>query len=170
MKYDAYISPIADTFAYCLMPNHFHFAMKIKNEAQLTEVFKEKLEAKRDPQGFENLAGLISRSFSNFLNAYAKAFNKMHDRRGSLFLDNIQRKEIKEESYFTKLIHYIHYNPVHHGFVKEIEEWKHSSYHAFLSNKKTKLNRENVLEWFGGKNDFEKFHQWKPEMDFELHF
>jgi len=30
-KYHKYISPIADTFAYCLMPNHFHFAVKIKS-------------------------------------------------------------------------------------------------------------------------------------------
>ena len=168
MKFNQYISPIADTFAYCLMPNHFHFALCIKEEEELTAHFKTKLA--KDPQGFENLAGLISRTFGNFLNAYAKAYNKMYERRGSLFLDNIQRKKIENENYLTKLIHYIHYNPVHHGFVKEIEEWKHSSYHAFLSNKKTKLNRENVLEWFGGKNDFEKFHQWKPEMDFELHF
>jgi hypothetical protein len=132
----------------------------------LTEHFKDKL--RKNPQGFENLAGLISRKFSNFLNAYAKAFNKMFERKGSLFLDNIQRKKIENENYFTHLIHYIHYNPVHHGFVRDLDDWKYSSYHAFLSEKKTKVERENVLQWFGGKDDFEKFHQWKPKVDFEI--
>ena len=34
-KYNFYINNIADTFAYCLMPNHFHLLVKIKNEEQL---------------------------------------------------------------------------------------------------------------------------------------
>ena len=33
--YGKYISPIADTFAYCLMPNHFHFLIRIKGEDDL---------------------------------------------------------------------------------------------------------------------------------------
>ena len=31
-KYEEYISPFVDTFCYCLMPNHFHFLIKIKEE------------------------------------------------------------------------------------------------------------------------------------------
>ncbi|PTB92400.1 hypothetical protein C9994_14090 [Marivirga lumbricoides] len=166
MKYNQYITPIADTFAYCLMPNHFHFAIRIKEEQDLLQVYKKKLEAA--PQGFENLAGLISRTFGNFLNAYAKAYNKKYGRRGSLFLDNIKRKKVEEESYFTQLIHYIHFNPVHHGFVKDLEDWKHSSYHAFLSKKATRLKRKAALDWFGGQTEFEKFHQHQPTVDFEL--
>lgn len=34
-KYTIYISPIADTFCYCLMPNHFHFLIRIKNEEKI---------------------------------------------------------------------------------------------------------------------------------------
>lgn len=30
-KYQFYILPIAKTFAHCLMPNHFHFLIKIKD-------------------------------------------------------------------------------------------------------------------------------------------
>jgi putative transposase len=165
IKYNQYIAPIADTFAYCLMPNHFHFAIRIKEEMQLREIYKTKIV---DPQGFENLAGLISRTFGNFLNAYAKAYNKRYDRRGSLFLDNINRKKVEDESYFTHLIHYIHHNPVHHGFVRKLEDWKHSSYHSLLSEKATRLKRKAVLEWFGGQDDFKKFHHQQPTIDFEI--
>ncbi len=30
-KLERYILPIADIYAYCLIPNHFHFLLKIKN-------------------------------------------------------------------------------------------------------------------------------------------
>ena len=30
-KYKNHISPIAETYAYCLMPNHFHFVLRIRN-------------------------------------------------------------------------------------------------------------------------------------------
>ena len=29
-KYKLHISPVADTFAYTLLPNHFHFLIRIK--------------------------------------------------------------------------------------------------------------------------------------------
>jgi len=38
-KYKHYITPIADTFAYCLMPNHFHLAVRIKSKKELFEQF-----------------------------------------------------------------------------------------------------------------------------------
>jgi REP element-mobilizing transposase RayT len=38
-KFKQYIFPIADTFAYCLMPNHIHFLVRIKEEDALSESF-----------------------------------------------------------------------------------------------------------------------------------
>ena len=35
-KYLFYISPIANTLAYCLKPNHFHLLIKIKIKEQLS--------------------------------------------------------------------------------------------------------------------------------------
>ena len=29
--YGRHVTPIADTFAYCLLPNHFHFLVRIKD-------------------------------------------------------------------------------------------------------------------------------------------
>ncbi|KQR72302.1 hypothetical protein ASF92_03145 [Pedobacter sp. Leaf176] len=31
-KFDDYVSPIAKTFCYCLMPNHFHILVQIRDE------------------------------------------------------------------------------------------------------------------------------------------
>jgi REP element-mobilizing transposase RayT len=34
-KYFHHISPIAKTFAFCLMPNHFHIMIRIKAEEEV---------------------------------------------------------------------------------------------------------------------------------------
>lgn len=121
-QYANYIYPVAATYAYCLMPNHLHLMIGIRNEAELLD-FVRKKKNNPDLQGFENLGGLstvISQQFSNLFNAYTKAYNKRYNRRGSLFIPNFKRRAVKEENYFTKLIAYIHNNPVKHGFVKEL--------------------------------------------------
>ena len=104
--YDKFINPIADTFAWVLMPNHFHLLIRIKeaNEIDLT--------------GFQNLSGLKPphQYFSNLFNAYTKAINKRNKRHGSLFERPFKRKLIKDEDYLKQLVLYIHNNPVHHGF------------------------------------------------------
>lgn len=66
---ERYILPIADIYAYCLLKNHFHLLLKIKDEKEISPKFKEK--------------PLLA--YSNMFNAYAKAINKMYSRRGSLF-------------------------------------------------------------------------------------
>ncbi len=156
-KYRKYIPKIADTYAYCLIPNHFHFMVRMKSENQLFFHFKQKYPNK-DPQSFGNFAGLLSNQFKNFLISYAKSFNKLYDRRGSLFLDNLKRKKIEDDSYYTQLIRYIHLNPVKHGLVEKPCDWPHSSYKSYLSDKTSLLKRDEVLEWFGGRKNFIKSH------------
>ena len=143
-KYEQYISPISNTYCYCLMPNHFHFLVKIKEEDVLKEYFK----AKKNLQGFENLEGLLSQQFSNFFNAYAKAFNKQQKRNGSLFSRPYKRKIINDEKYSKKLIHYIHHNPIEAGLANSLDSWKYSSYKTLISINKTLLLREEILDYF----------------------
>ncbi|MBE61112.1 MAG: transposase, partial [Flammeovirgaceae bacterium] len=88
-----HIEPIADTYAYCLMPNHFHALIRIK-ELDI-------IEAKIAMSDEVTIETFISRTFSNFFNAYAKAFNKMYDRRGSLFNRPFKAKEIDNDQYLT---------------------------------------------------------------------
>ena len=155
-KYTLYIYPVAETFAYCLMPIHFHFLIRIRPAEELLKLVK-------NPVGFENLSGLVSRQFSHCFNAYAKAFNSQQNRQGSLFRGDLNRKLINREDYCTKVIHYIHFNPVHHNFVKQPEDWRHSSFHSLLSDKPTLLQRQEVIDWFGGQDAYLSFHQETPE-------
>ncbi|UXX79975.1 hypothetical protein N7E81_02500 [Reichenbachiella carrageenanivorans] len=153
-----YIEPVADSYAYCLMPNHFHFLIRTLDEAQVLKFLKSK-----DPtlQGFETLGGfsnVMSRQFSHLFNSYSQAFNKMYNRRGSLFISNFKQKEIANDAYLTTIIMYIHRNPIHHHFRKCFDDWPHSSYPSILSNKTSRLRKREVLDWFGGKEAFEDFH------------
>ncbi|WP_435133924.1 transposase [Formosa sp. A9] len=157
-KYSEYINPIADTFCYCLMPNHFHFLVRIKEEAVLNRFFEDKLnrlkaKGNKDLQGFQNLEGLISQQFSNFFNAYAKAFNKQQNRKGSLFRHPFKRKQITDDIYLRNLIHYIHYNPIAGGFTETLDAWRYSSYHTIVSEGHTSVASEAVIALFDDRDN-----------------
>jgi putative transposase len=148
--YFHHISPVADTFAYCLMKNHFHLLVKIKDS--------------KDLPGFKNLEGQNkifnpSQNFSNFFNAYSKAFNKLYNRTGSLFEKNFHRIEITSDTYFARLIHYIHFNPQKHKFTSDFRTYPHSSYGIILSEKESTLQRNSVIQWFGSRQEFINLHE-----------
>lgn len=147
--YFKYIDPIAETYAYCLLRNHFHVLLKTRAEEEITETLT------RKPLGSDYL----SRQFSNFFNAYAKAINKAYGRTGSLFQHPFGRVPITTDRQFWNVIAYIHQNPQKHGFVKDFREWKWSSYGIILVEKPTKLRRDAVLDWFGGKESYLEMHQ-----------
>jgi REP-associated tyrosine transposase len=68
---------------------------------------------------------------------------------------------------FKRVVHYIHRNPVHHGFVTKIDMWKHSSYSLFLDDQQTFIDRDYVLNVFGGTEKFLEYHS-KPIEPIEL--
>ena len=142
-----YVMPIAETYAYCLMKNHFHFLVRIRETIKTSEVSKT-----------SEVYTYISKQFSNMFNAYAKAINKKYNRTGSLFQTRFGRKGVSSEAYLYNLIHYIHFNPQYHKFVKDFRDYPYSSYHAFLTNKKTNIARKAVIDLFGDVNEFIDFH------------
>lgn len=155
-RYTDYLYSIVKTYAFCLLPNHFHLMVKVRSEKELKKFFRDE---GKDLIGFENLSGLVSKQFSNFLNGYTKAYNKKYDRRGKLFEKSLKRKPVTDDNYFTKLVYYIHQNPVRHGFVQSPSKWEFSSYSIIKSRKETLLKRNEVLDWFGGRAKFLAFHK-----------
>jgi putative transposase len=151
LKYKKYIPAIAETYAYCLMPNHFHFLIRT-HEANAIQLANKEVDK------------IITHTFSNFFNSYTRSFNVYYNRKGSLFLDNFQRKKVETEEYLLKLIHYIHFNPVKHGFVTSIEDWAHSSYPVYLSNEPTFVEKEKVISLFGDKKKFLQVHRSNPQL------
>ena len=166
LKFGQYISPVCKVYAYCLMPNHFHFLIQIRKEDVLERFFVGK---NPDTIAIEyDYHKIVMQQFRNLLNGYAQAYNKMYDRKGSLFIDYMKRKQVLDDSYFGKLVHYIHNNPVHHHFCSSIEEWTFSSYQTMLSEKVTNIERESVLEWYGGALGFKTFHLQSIDLPNEI--
>ncbi|WP_298140602.1 hypothetical protein [Flavobacterium sp.] len=150
--YAKYINPIAETYAWCLLKNHFHILVRIKEKSEIIE--SDLTYSTTDkPKVIEP-----SRQFSHLFNAYTQAINKRHKRTGSLFETKFERKLVTNERYFQKLIFYIHNNPVHHGFVKQMNQYPWSSYESVVSEKPTMLRRNEVLGLYGSKEDFINYH------------
>ena len=142
-QYTRYIDPVADTFAYCLLRNHFHLLVRIKDAA----------DSPLTP----------SQHFSHLFNAYARTINRTYQRSGALFQRPFGRIAVTSDSYFLQLIAYIHQNPQKHGFVKDFRDWPYSSYQPLSSTRATHLRRDEVLAWFDGVEQFEDFHREKAK-------
>jgi putative transposase len=142
-KYQHYLGEKLDTLAYCLIPNHYHFLVKIKEDSS---------------------NDLIVKAFSDFQNSYSKSFNKAFGRNGALFQRKFKRKKIATEDYLSRIIIYIHQNPVKHQLAKDPIDWKYSSLKSYFSEKPSKLDRRLVLDWFGGLEGFQKYHKANSEL------
>lgn len=150
--YAKYINPIADTYAWCLLKNHFHIAVRIKTNEEISENELSYTTVEK-PKVID-----ASKQFSHFLNAYTQAINKKHKRTGKIFQSKFKRKLIDSEEYLKNLIYYIHNNPVHHGFCKSMNLYPWSSYETIISTKNTQLKRNEVIDMFGNISNFIEFH------------
>lgn len=167
MKYKKYVNPVARTYAYCLLPNHFHFliclrsAMEISKSIEFSDFIKRNSSMREHEQYEKHTAKLqsyISKRFATLFNAYSLAFNKQESRTGALFEKPFRRIEVKKDDYFSALISYIHRNPSKHGITSDFRNYTHSSYQSHLSEQATLLEREELLSWFGDKAAYIKFH------------
>ena len=172
-KFKEYINPIAESFSYVLMPNHFHFLIYVKNKNEIYHHYKE-LESKKEipnliPENDFEFDRFVMQQFSNFFNCYTKSFNKKFSRKGALFIDYLKRSLIENEEYLKNVILYIHQNPIHHKYVNRVEEWKYSSYLALTSIKQTSLKRDEVINIFGNIENFIFEHTVLKNIDYDYY-
>jgi len=163
--YEKYIDPIADTYAWCLMGNHFHFLVRIKMGDEID------LNLLPNPVRVQNPDRVVKRLkpphryFSDLFNSYSQAINKQQKRTGSLFESPFHRIPINSDKYFQNLVIYIHQNPVHHGFTDDFRDYPWSSYNSIISDKPTKLKRSEVLKWFDDCQNFTHCHSTLKNFD-----
>ncbi|UCS91855.1 transposase [Echinicola marina] len=153
-QYAKYLGDVVDTCAYCLLPNHFHFLLGVRSKEELEKTFPK----------FETLEKLVSKQFSNFFSSYTQSFNKVYERKGSLFLKNFKRKPILTASQWQETFLYIHLNPVKHGFSTSVIDWKWSSWHAYKHlEKKSLLERTYYMNFFDGMSHVNDMMEIKRE-------
>jgi REP element-mobilizing transposase RayT len=136
-RYSYYLGDKLRTYAFCLLPNHFHMLVSpMVNDSEL-----------------------IIEHFRKFFISYSMTINYHQKRKGNLFQSNFKRKIIDDESYLIQVIYYLHANPLHHSIMNDFENYPYSSYKKIISNNITRLRRAEVLSWFNGKNNFIEYHK-----------
>jgi putative transposase len=95
-----------DMLAYVFLSDHFHILIK--------------------PTGKTNFSQIMHSLKYNFTNSYKQILHiegrlKFWQKR---FWDHI----IRDEKDLANHIHYIHYNPIKHGYVDDMSVWKYSSF------------------------------------------
>jgi putative transposase len=156
-RYNDYLSGVVDTYAYCLLGNHFHLLVRVKSQSDLS-TFQNLSNIKA-----EKAHDIVSHQYQKFFQSYAMAFNKQQNRIGTLFQTPFKRAKISTNDYLIKCVHYIHFNPQKHGLIKDFKDYPWSSYQSYLSQKPTKLRRDDAIEWFEDLIGFLQQHKLMPE-------
>ncbi len=138
IKYKEYISTYLETF---------HFLVRVKE---------------RNPDSIalsDGIGNRISEQFRRFFIGYSQAINKQEKRTGSLFEKKFKRICITSNNHLVYLIYYIHANPQNHGLISDFSKYPYSSYSGMLGDQPTRLQRKEVMNWFGSKSEYVDFHK-----------
>jgi putative transposase len=146
--YAGYLDPVVETYAFCLLPNHFHLLVRTKPivVSPAGETTKTK---KSNP---------VSLAFQRFFTAYSQAINIQERRTGSLFQKPFKRLEVTTTRQLVNLVHYIHTNPQEHGIIDDFRQYPWSSYERVMRDKPSKLKKDEVLQWFRNKENYVNYH------------
>jgi len=150
-KVKKYITPHAHILAWCLMPNHYHFLIKLKEDYKNEE-------GKR--------VGGLNRAIGTLQSSYTQAMNKKHKRTGSLFRSRAKAKSLdiniqEHNNIVINCFLYIHQNPLRANLISNIKNWEYSSYLDYTGLRKdTFCNLElatDLLKLPQGELEFEAF-------------
>ena len=162
-KFDFYLSNFLDIYCHNLLPNHFHFLIKLRSEEAITaylqtQQFKKPFERKYLDQTIK-FDELLEREFTRLFISYSMYYNKKYNRKGNLFYRPFKRLEIEKDSQFTGTVVYIHVNALKHKLVKDFTEYPWSSWAELIGDKATKLARDYLYDWFGSRENMINAHR-----------
>lgn len=106
-KLRRYLTPHLRILAWCLMPNHFHLLVQVRENADLSR---------------------CSTDLRLLLSSYTRAIQRQYSRTGSLFQQHTKAKELDSNEYALACFCYIHQNPLRAGLVRDPVQWIWSSY------------------------------------------
>jgi putative transposase len=110
-----------EIIAFCLLPEHLHCVWKLPEDSADFST------------RWASVKGLFSREYCRLKDHQDQA-NFSRERKGEV--DIWQRRfwehQIRDEDDLQRHVDYIHYNPVKHGLVTEVQNWPWSTYHRYL--------------------------------------
>jgi REP element-mobilizing transposase RayT len=138
--------PVAQIYSYCLLQNHFHILVRIKNEDLIRVNFPKKAKSP--------IQSIISQQFSNSFNSYSQAINKHFGRTGKLFELPFRRKEINSEQQLINTILYINKNPIKHKISTDLFTYPYSSVNNIINDDSSLIESKEVISLFNDKDNF----------------
>ena len=160
------IACFAEIFAYALLINHFHVAVRLPSEAWLrTDILSrppDERTAKEEGwlRGEVPYRQLIGDYWNALTSVYARYYNPKAKRRGTLLNRPLRRIRVREDLISRRLIMYVHTNEVKHGVRTTYHQANLRSSFAYyrLERPDHWLARAAVLERFGGLEAFYRRH------------
>jgi len=111
-----------EIYAYCLMPNHFHFCLRQNSDNEIYKIF------------------------NSLSTSYAMYYNRKYKRKGKVFWGKLQHRQLLTDNYLLTLCQYIHYNPVKAGIAVNVKEWEYSNYPEYSKNRNGVLFSKKLLQ------------------------
>ena len=158
-KIRTYLLPYADVLAYCLMPNHFHWMVRVNETHRVTQSHP------------VSKSRSTNQSIAILLRSYTRAINKQNNTTGALFREETKAEcincssglkpsfimqggitmaftDIPEKQYPIVCFNYIHQNPVKAKLVSRATDWEFSSALDYAGLRNGKLvNKELAMEY-----------------------
>jgi len=158
-KYFYYLHILAETYAWCLLNNHFHLLIRVRSTEEQNYTFRR---VKSDSQKISFYGDRystpkpysVSQQFSHLFNSYTKNINLKKNRSGTLIEGSFKRKKILDENHFIHIVCYIHRNPIHHGITANYSDYPYSSYKHILSGDHSFIKTENIINRLGGVKNY----------------
>lgn len=118
-----------NVLAYCIMNNHAHLLIYSEKNEYLSKFMQR-----------------VNTTYSHFYNYYNK-------RVGYVFRDRYLSQDILNQKQLYSCLKYIHNNPVKANMVKQMSEYKYSSYNEFIGKHQI-INIESLELLFGSSKDY----------------
>ncbi len=155
-KMRSHLADHCDILAWCLMPNHFHWMIRVHDN------YEQNSDDNKEEKGAPNIQPL-NRSISVLLSSYTKAMNRKYDRTGSLFQKRTKAKELdlnedRDDQYPLICFLYIHQNPVKAKLADKLEKWNFSSFQDYAGLRNGSLcDKELAVDLLKLPSDYKKF-------------
>lgn len=130
-------------YAWCLMPNHIHLLVKEKTES-------------------------LDKILGSVLTAYVMWINRKYARVGHLFQSRFKSQPVEDETYFLRVVRYIHRNPVKGNLCSRMEDYPYSSYSYYFRS--GKFQADDLVFHMIRKDEFERYHLEEDDENIFLSF
>jgi putative transposase len=106
-----------ETVAICILPDHLHVIWSLPN----------------GDLNFPLRLGLIKSRFSRGLpSSDLRSRSQIEKRDKGIWQRRYWEHTIRNDDDLVRHVDYIHFNPVKHGYVSQVRDWPHSTFHRYV--------------------------------------